>query len=149
MKKIIALIGIMVLTALTSSAFADDKIGYVNVPLVMQKYNKSKEATVWVQKQEKSLETFLAKAKKDIESKPANKRVELEKKYNKELSNKINTFNKNREAKIQQVASDVEVAIAEVGKNGGYTIIVPATMALYGGIDCTNEVIKVLNTKKK
>ncbi len=145
MKKLVLLLGVMLLAA--QCTYAEDKFGSVDLGKVMQQYSKSQEATKWVQAQEKSIQSFIADARKKVAAAPENQKKALEEKYNKELVNKIEALRKNKEVKVKQIGTAVESAIQAVGKEGGYTLLLPASTTLYGSEDVTDKIITKLNGK--
>jgi outer membrane protein len=66
---------------------------------------------------------------------------ELQQKY----SSTLNTKNQDLSAKIQD---KIKTAIEQVGKTKGYSTIVDKQVILYGGMDLTDEVLKVVNSQK-
>jgi Skp family chaperone for outer membrane proteins len=145
MKKLVLLLGVMLLVA--QGAYAADKFGSVDLGKVMQQYSKSQEATKWAQGQEKSIQNFIADARKKVAAAPDAQKKDLEEKYNKELISKVEALRKNKEVKVKQIGDAVEGAIQAVGKEGGYTLILPASTTLYGSEDVTDKIVAKLNAK--
>ena len=60
----------------------------------------------------------------------------------------METIQKAKLEALKGLEVDVKAAIQTVGKSGNYDLIMPSTAAFYGATDISDQVIKVLNTKK-
>lgn len=143
MKKLLMSIGLLSVLALPS--MAAEKYATVNVEYVMSKYPAAQQATEWLRKEELSIQKFVLDARKDIEKTPEAQRAAKEEKYNKELQSKAMNMRKQQEAKGKDIFNKFDLAVKNVAKSGGYTLVVPA--ALYGATDISDAVVKQLGAK--
>lgn len=140
MKKLLLTIGI--LSFLGNNAFAAEKYGMVNVEYVMSKYPAAQQATEWMRQEEIKMQKFVTDARLDIEKTPEAQRKAKEDKYNKQLQDMALKLKQQEEAKSKAIFEGFDNAVKKVGKSGGYSLIVPAS--LYGATDISDEVLKLL-----
>lgn len=166
MRKILVVVFVLAFTAYAYAA-QETKIGFINMQKTMNESNAGKEA-------KKTLEGLLAESQKKIDAKMAKgKKLKDELEQQGALLNdetrrqKIDELEKlardaerlvadstgdlqkkqrNIEMKIMQ---DIFDTIGVIGKEGNYTLILPADMILYSieGTDITDLVIEKINQK--
>lgn len=165
MKKLSIISVLLFSCALMASAFAADKIGYVDVGQLIDAYQKTKDF-------EKSLEAKIDAYDKEREAKiNAIKQMqeginilsekEKEKKQG-ELENKIKEardftmtregdIRKERDEKLKDIVEDIRKAVKQYSEQNAYTIILNSKILEYnnGANDITAEVAKILQAGYK
>ena len=145
------------------------KIGYVDLQKVFQNYKKVKESEEIfrkeVMKEQKRIDNLKKKIddmqdefkkKKDILSpeKRREKEMEIMNKI-KELSEIIREVNQKLDRRMKELRKarldEILSVIKEFGKKNKYNIIIDSNAVIYAdkGIDITDQIIKILNEKKK
>ena len=163
------LMGIVCSIFLVSSvAFSASKVGYVDLQKVFTGYKKALESEASfkkeVEKEQVKINALQAEIKKmqaDYDKKKDVLKPEEKKKKEEAIKEKIQEFTKkwsevnkkldNRRKEIESKRiQEIEDAIKEYGKKHGYSIILDKRAILYGedASDLTDEVIKLLNSKK-
>lgn len=146
MKKIVLLLAMMLLS---TPAFAAGKYASVDVDKILNGYSKTQSLNANFQKQEADIRVYMLDAqKKVVSAKTDAERKTLEDKYGKELQTKMEAIQKAKLEALKGLEVDVKAAIQSVGKSGNYDLIMPSTAAFYGATDISDQVIKVLNSKK-
>ncbi len=143
---------------------AETKMGYVDLAHVFDNYNKTKEQDKTLEQQSKQkkeerqrLVNQIRKMKDEIDilSKDAK-----EKKQN-EVDEKIRqlqeydqqtkvSLGQQRDKMLREILKEIEGVIEKYAKDNGYTMILNNRVLLYGQKqdDLTDEILKILNTKK-
>lgn len=153
---------------ISSIAFAGNKIGYVDLQKVFNGYKKAAESEATfkkeVEKEQKKindLQNEIKKMQADYDKKKDLLKPDEKQKKEDELKMKIQEFtkewsevNKKLDSRRKELESqrlqEIRDAINEYGKKNGYAVILDKRALLYGetGNDLTNEIIKLLNSKK-
>jgi outer membrane protein len=155
---------------LSGFAFAADsiKIGYVDIQKVLEQSNESKKVRSTLESlkssKEKELEKMVTTAKKlDEDLKKQQNILSDEAKKSKieeleKMDRDIRRFVSDSEAELAKkqremensILNDLVNIIQQIGKEGDYTLILPATVILYSNkvIDITDTVLKKFNEMK-
>jgi len=167
-KRIIVLcLGLVFLVS--SYAFAEEKIGYVNTIKVIQEYNKAKKYNDLLEKKEeeinKEVETKRQEAAEKIEKmrskfslldeekkkEEQEKMIQEERKYQGFLYEKRADLMKQQDEYRREVSEDIMNEIEDYAKKNKYSFILERAALLYA-IDennVTDKIINELNKKKR
>ncbi len=164
-KGLPVLLGVIFLGGLVTSAFAADKIGYVDVGKLFDEYQKTKEY-------DKNLETKASAYEKDRDTKISEVKKlqdgldiladkEKEKKQ-KELEEKVKSvrefalskegdLKKERDDRLKEVLNDIENAVKEYAQKEGYTMVFNDRVFMYktNTSDITDKVLEILQANYK
>ena len=147
MKKIIISISILLLTI--CPAFAEN-IGYVNMQIVFESYNKTEDAKKDFEKKQNELKEELEEKQEEVaKAQKDNKDPEEIQKLIEEIQEELQP---KQEALIQlnnelmfRIREDITLATSKVAKNYGIDIVLDKQVILHGGFDLTNFVVDELN----
>ncbi len=146
MKKILVLLAMFTMMA---PAFAAEKYASVDLDKVLRSYTTTAKINADLQKEEADIRVFVLDAQKRVVSaKTDAEKKSLEDKYNKELQVKVDALQKKKVDALRTIEADVKAAIDKVGKSGAYSLILTNNNALYGTVDISDQIIKVLNAAK-
>ncbi len=170
-RKLLLCTSIIISLFLCSFASAADmiKIGYVDIQKVLEQSDESKKVRSTLESlkssKEKELEKMVNTAKKlDEELKKQQNILSDEAKKSKveeleKMDRDIRRFVSDSEAELAKkqremensILNDLVNIIQKIGKEGDYTLILPATVILYSNkvIDITDTVLKKFNELKK
>lgn len=127
------------------SDITSSNIAVVDVPAIVAKSAQVKalkeEQTKKAQELKKWLETVNADVQK--QSTEANKQ-KLLKKYNEDLAKKKEANTKEYAQKLAAIDSSISATIASQAKAKGYDIVIAKSSVLYGGVDITSEIAKIV-----
>lgn len=164
MKKGIAgLCAFLLVLGLGVPAFAQDKIGYVDLAKLFDEYKKTKDF-------DKELEGLVSQYDKERESKVSEIKGlqdklnilsdEEKKNKQKDFENKVKEvrdftiskegeIRKQRDERFKEVFDDIDAAIKEYAPQAGYTLVFNDKVLAYndGKNDITAEVSKILQSK--
>lgn len=142
MKKIVSALLFMTFCA---PVFAIDKIAVVDVQKLV-----NKSAQVQAMKKERSAKSkeisqFIKKANDEVKAQTdENKKKALMQKYQKELAAKQEANSKAYKAKLEAADKAISDTIANYAKANGYDLVLPKGTVLYGGVDITEALLKVV-----
>jgi len=121
-----------------STALAADTIGYVNADAILQRHPSFESAVAALQLEQQN-------AQKEFESK-ADK---LDEKGRRDLQQTLSERVAKRENDlISPIRKSIRVAIANVAKAQGLSVVLQSGTVLYGGKDITEDVAKEVMNKK-
>ncbi len=145
LKKIV--VGLFVMSVMSvNTANADvDKIAVVDLQKVVSSSSQVKVLKDEQYKKATELEKWLQTVKKDIEkqSTPENKQ-KLIKKYDAELARKREMNTKEYNKKLGEIDESVSRTITTFAKSKNYDLVLAKSNVLFGGIDITNEIMKLV-----
>lgn len=145
LRKIV--VGVFVMSVMNvNTASADvDKIAVVDLQKVVSSSSQVKVLKDEQYKKATELEKWLQIAKKDIEkqSTPENKQ-KLIKKYDAELARKREMNTKEYNKKLGEIDESVSRTIATFAKSKNYDLVLAKSNVLFGGVDITNEIMKLV-----
>ncbi len=165
MKKIGVIVAVLFSCLFVVSAFAQEKIGYVDVAKLFDDYQKTKDF-------DKMLEDKVGAYDKDREAKVAEIK-QMQDKLNilsdkekeakqKELEAKVKTIRdytlsregeirKERDDKFKEILDDIEKSVKQYAQQTGYTLVMNSKVLVYnnGSSDITAEVAKILQAGYK
>lgn len=144
MKKLLTLIALL---SFTAPVFAADKYASVDIDKVLKGYKKTDVINKDFQKREADIRVFIVDAQKKVVSATTEAdRKKLEEKYAKELKTKMDKLQQDKIKALQGIEKDVKKAINAEGKKGVYALILTSNNALYGTVDISDSIIKILNS---
>lgn len=145
LKKFV--VGLFVMSVMSvNTANADvDKIAVVDLQKVVSSSSQVKVLKDEQYKKATELEKWLQTVKKDIEkqSTPENKQ-KLIKKYDAELARKREMNTKEYNKKLGEIDESVSRTITTFAKSKNYDLVLAKSNVLFGGIDITNEIMKLV-----
>lgn len=131
--------------AFVAPAFAINKVAVVNVQKVV---NKSAQVQILKKDQEakaKELTQFVQKANAEIQAQTDDaKKKALVKKYEKELATKREANAKAYQSRLEAIDKSISGIITNYAKANGYDLILNKGSVLYGGVDVTEELLKIV-----
>ena len=146
MKKILVLLAML---AVMSPALAAEKYASVELDKVLRSYTTTARINADLQKEEADIRVFVLDAQKRVVSaKTDAEKKSLEDRFNKELQVKVDALQKKKVDALRAIEADVKAAIDKVGKSGAYSLILTSNNTLYGTVDISDQIIKILNTAK-
>lgn len=145
LRKIV--VGVFVMSVMSvNTASADvDKIAVVDLQKVVSSSSQVKVLKDEQYKKATELEKWLQIAKKDIEKQStAENKQKLIKKYDAELARKREMNTKEYNKKLGEIDESVSRTIATFAKSKNYDLVLAKSNVLFGGIDITNEIMKLV-----
>ena len=118
------------------------KVGYID-------YNKVIESHPRMEKAKKDLSDFAQKTQTDyqkqldeaVKNKTANEAQQIKAEYESRLNE---TVNKRWQELLNPIINDVKKAVSDVAKKNGIDVVLRGDIVITGGIDITDDVIKVI-----
>lgn len=169
MKSVFGILAALVLLATTAVVSAEPaKVGVVDLQRAMNQSEHGKNVKIELEAivKEKSQELEKLAAERDALQKDLEKnrlvmsedavrekigRInEIESRAKERVKKSNDELSKLQRDKEYKILKDLDKIISDIGKDGGYTLILPAEMVLYvpAGASITNEVIKRYNAFK-
>ncbi|MDD3766498.1 MAG: OmpH family outer membrane protein [Eubacteriales bacterium] len=146
MKKILLTTALTCFLA-TNSAFAVD--GYVNYQKILVNYSQAQSALKELDNKSFEIKQYIIQQEQQYKNTEADaKRKVLQEKALKELKTKEQAYLKLKQDKEQELSKNVKAAIHQVRLDKKLDIIIDANQVYDGGVDCTDDVIKILNSTK-
>jgi outer membrane protein len=163
-KTIICLTGLMVgLAFLAQVAFAEQKLGYVDLSILFDEYGKTKKYDGVLEEKQASYESAREKRVNEVkqiqdsmnllsEKERKSKESLLEKKIN-ELRDfdrsEQQDLRKERDEKMKDILKDIEAAISQYAKQENFTLVFNDRVLVYQdkSLDITKEVLQILQKK--
>lgn len=149
--------------AMTASAVEGSKIGYVDLALVFDSYNRTKNSEASLEQRgmqkEKELEGRLTELKKlrenlellneDARETKAREVEEKAESLQQFRNSAARDLRRERDKVAKGILEDIQGAIQEYGKANGFSLVFDARSLLYAeqAHDVTDEIIKLLNSK--
>ena len=124
---------------------SNDKIAVVDIQKVVSGSKQVKALKDEQYKKAAELEKWLEVAQSDIskQSTDENKK-KLIKKYDEELAKKREINSKAYNKKLNEIDANVSQTIVNYAKSKGYDMVFAKSNVLYGGVDITGEIIKLI-----
>ncbi len=140
-----ALSVVLVLFAMGAPAFAEQKIGVVDLKKILNNYDEAKAAQADLQANQEKLQKILASAKQEINKAKSDKaKEEIKEKYAEKIKSQSEGFKSSFSTKWEKVESNVLSTIKQVADQEGYTLILEKEGIIAGGDDITEKVLKDL-----
>lgn len=131
----------------TANVFAED-LGIVDLDKVLNSYTKAQDVSADLKVKEAELQKFLADAQKRLkDAKTPLERKNLEDKLTAEFKIKSDSFRDAQIKEWKQIEDCVFAAISRASANKKISTVLNKAGVLQGGIDLTDDVIVILNTK--
>jgi len=147
MKKIIislAVLGTMFCSQL--GAYAEQKIGFVDMTKILSSYTKAQDITANISKQQTEIQKMVTAARNQVQTvKSETERNSLEKKLTEEIQQKNNLFKADYEKSVQALQNNIIVTVKKVADNKKIDFIFKKDNIITGGLDITDEVLAELN----
>lgn len=144
MKKILSLI----LTSLvvgTGIAMAEQKIAVVDVPAIVAKSAQVQALKKEQQTKIQNLEKWLKTAQADVEKqKTPEGKEKLLRQYNAEFAKKKEALASDYQTRLRAIDKNITDTISATAKAKGYNMVISKGVVLYGGVDITADVQKVV-----
>lgn len=140
-------VGVFVMSVMSvNTANADvDKIAVVDLQKVVSSSSQVKVLKDEQYKKATELEKWLQIAKKDIEKQSTQEnKQKLIKKYDAELARKREMNTKEYNKKLGEIDESVSRTIVTFAKSKNYDLVLAKSNVLFGGIDITNEIMKLV-----
>ena len=130
---------------LLAPALAEESIAVVDVRKVVSNSKQVQALKTEQDKKNQELRKWLDTVRADIakQSSDTNKQ-RLAKKYDSELAKKKETIQKDYAKKLAEIDKSITATISDYAKSKGYTIVISKNDVIYGGIDITTEVSKLV-----
>ena len=130
---------------IAAPAFAAESIAVVDVRKVVSNSKQVQALKSEQDKKNQELKKWLDTVRADIakQSTDANKQ-KLAKKYDAELAKKKEVIQKDYAKKLAEIDKSITATISDYAKSKGYTIVISKTDVIYGGIDITSDVSKLV-----
>ena len=147
MKKILCLTSLLTLLLLGNSANADT-IGVVNFDKIVDNYSKVKFLSDEISDKYSEIQRYTLDKEREYKklSTPL-ERKNFEEATAKELSKKQEAYLKLKEKKEAEIDASIKNAIKQVAMENKVTTVVENSVVFFGGIDLTDKVVKLLNSK--
>ena len=147
MKKRL-LSGIVMLSlglGLLTPVLAAESIAVVDVRKVVSNSKQVQALKSEQDKKNQELRKWLNTVRSDIAKQSTDEsKQKLAKKYDGELAKKKEVIQKDYAKKLAEIDASITATISEYAKSKGYTIVISKTDVIYGGIDITSEVSKLV-----
>ena len=135
----------IVLLVTNTTAFAEQKIGLVDMEKVLNNYDKAKAAQADLQAKQEELQKMLIDAKKQIDNAKSDKDKEkLQQEIADKITQKSKTFKENFTQKWEVVENNVLSTIKQVADSEDYTLVMDKQSVIAGGDDITDKVMSAL-----
>ncbi|OGI01955.1 MAG: hypothetical protein A2Y25_03015 [Candidatus Melainabacteria bacterium GWF2_37_15] len=135
----------IVLLVTNTTAFAEQKIGLVDMEKVLNNYDKAKAAQADLQANQEELQKMLIDAKKQIDNAKSDKDKEkLQQEIADKITQKSKTFKENFTQKWEVVENNVLSTIKQVADSEDYTLVMDKQSVIAGGDDITDKVMSAL-----
>ena len=146
MKKLLAITLLLATLGISNYAMADIKVAVVDIQAVVSKSAQVQALKKEQQTKIQDLEKWLKTAKEDVEKQQTKEGKEkLIKKYDAEFAKKQETIKSNYAKKLQAIDKSITGTIVNEAKAKGYDLVLSKQGAvLYGGLDITNDLLKVV-----
>lgn len=146
LKWLVAGVVMTTLATINASCAADtNKIAVVDLQKVV---SSSKQVKVLKDEQYKKvtdLEKWLEVAQADIKKQSSEEnKQKLIKKYDAELAKKREANTQEYNKKLSEIDASVSQTITNYAKSKGYDMVIAKSNVLFGGIDITNEIMKIV-----
>ncbi len=143
MKKLLTFLSVLILSSITLSANAIEKVAVVNIPAVVNASSQVKSLKLEQQAKLKELEAWLVTVKSDVERQSTKENKEkLIKKYDAEFAKKQVEIRTNYAKKLQEIDKNINNIVIKIAKQKGYDMVISKNTVLYGGDDITKDIIK-------
>ena len=124
---------------------ASGKIAVVDIQKVVNNSTQVKILTKEHEARKKELASLIKRAGDEIkrESDPAKKKA-IASKYEQQIKLKTDTNAKAYKTKLEAIDKSISASIAQQAKALGYDMVLTKGVVLYGGVDITDSIMKVI-----
>ncbi|KUK86098.1 MAG: Outer membrane chaperone Skp (OmpH) [Synergistales bacterium 58_81] len=139
-RKILSVVtlSVLVLTALSGIAMAQDKIGVIDPQKVLFQHPKFEQA-------QRQIKTVVDK--KQAEAKDAIDKTSDNNEKQRIFETKRQEAAREEQKIMEPIFKDIDLAIRTVAKAKGVTVVLDKTQVFFGGADITEDVIQELKKK--
>ena len=146
MKKLFTTILLLGTLFISNLALAETKIAIVDIQILVNKSPQVQSLKKEHEAKTKDLQSWLKKAQEDInKQKTQEGKDKLIKKYEVELRKKQEVNSKVYAEKLKTIDKTITDTIVNEAKTKGYDLVISKQGdVLYGGLDITNDLLKVI-----
>lgn len=146
LKLLVATFALLGVTLMSTPAMADEfKVAVIDIPQVVSQSAQVKQLQKDHKAKADDIVKFVEKARKDVASiTDASKKKAAEEKYNKELVAKKEKMDKEYSTRLQAIDESITKQIVTKAQQDGYSLVISKNIVLYGGIDITNDIVKIV-----
>ena len=124
-----------------SSAFAESKVGVVDLQKIVSNSSQVKQLKQEHAKKMEELNKIIINARGEIANeKDENKIIKIEEKYTNEFNTKKSLLEKDYNNRLSAIEKNIKDEIAKKAKKDDYEYIFAKSIMLYGGKDITDEI---------
>lgn len=124
---------------------SNDKIAVVDVQAVVENSAQVKALKEEQLTKTKDLEAWLKNAQTDVKAEEdKTKQDALLQKYNAEFAQKRTELAQQYQEKLKVISESISQTVAEYAQKSGYSLVLSKHITLYGGIDITEEIAKIV-----
>lgn len=159
-KAFLLLAALSIILSVTQ-VFAADKLGYVNLGLIFNDYNKTKEYDKSLEGKQKDFESERDKKAGEIkalqdklallnEKEKAKAEESVKQKieaFKEDITKKTQDLRKERDEKLKEILGDIEKAVRQYAEAQGYTLVFNDRVLIYQvkDYDLTDKVTEIVN----
>lgn len=146
MKKILTL-GIL-LTAFTFASASADVVGVIDFDRIVDNYAKVKSLMDEMSDKQAEIQRYALDKEREYKklTTPVEKK-NFEESTAREIQRRQEAYMKLKDKKEQEVDASIKNAIKQVAMENKIDTVVEKSVIFYGGVDITDKVVKVLNSK--
>lgn len=120
-------------------------VAVVDVQKIVSESSQVKSLKEEQKVKNQELVNFVQNARKEIAKETDKaKQKALEDKYNAQLNDMKKTMDENYKKKLSSIDSNISKAIQQTAQSKGYNIVLAKTIVLYGGVDISKEIEKIV-----
>ncbi len=146
MKKLFLLFTLLIMTC--GFASAKDNYGFVDIPYILSKYSVSANVNSVIKQREAEIQKLLNDANtKMAATKDTAAKKNIEASAKKQIQPKLDSLGAYKKQQNTKIESALNAAIAKVGKNGNYALILNGNSVVFGATNVSDLVLKELTQK--
>jgi len=146
MKKLLVSTLLLATIGITNVAFANANIAVVDIQALVNKSGQVQALKKEQQTKMQELDKWLKTVQADVDKQQTKEGKEkLLKKYNSDFEKKKADIAKNYQTKLQAIDKSISETITNEAKTKGYDLVITKQGGvLYGGLDITNDLMKIV-----
>jgi outer membrane protein len=146
MKKIIMIMALLTVCCLTSGAFADQTVGFVDMTKILGNYKMAKDISNSVKTRQNEIQKMIVEAKNKIKSaKTDQEKEDIENNLTAKIQQTNASFQSNCEKQVQTLQNNILTAVKKTAENKKVDFVFKKDNLLTGGEDITDDVLSELN----
>ncbi|MEE6206860.1 MAG: OmpH family outer membrane protein [Alphaproteobacteria bacterium] len=124
---------------------SNDKIAVVDVQAVVENSAQVKALKEEQLTKTKDLDAWLKNAQAEVKAEADKAKQEaLLQKYNAEFAQKRAELAQQYQEKLKVISESISQTVGEYAQNSGYSLVLSKHITLFGGIDITEEIAKIV-----